>query len=81
MAGSAGQQRVRKNFVETYKFDLPPLAEQQQISSVLSACDAEIQTLRAERDALQRQKKGMMQKLLTGTVRVPAARSSTQAAA
>jgi type I restriction enzyme S subunit len=55
--------------------------EQRRILSILKACEDEIQTLRAERDALQRQKKGMMQKLLTGTVRVPAARSSTQAAA
>jgi type I restriction enzyme S subunit len=62
-------------------FHLPSLPEQKRIAGFLAHCDAEIQTLRAERDALQRQKKGMMQKLLTGTVRVPAARSSTQAAA
>ncbi|MES3630755.1 MAG: restriction endonuclease subunit S [Longimonas sp.] len=53
-------------------FYLPPLAEQHAIANILSTCDAELELLRTEREALQKQKKGMMQKLLTGAVRVPA---------
>jgi type I restriction enzyme S subunit len=79
-AGSTFLEISKRDFGKV-KMQVPSLEEQNRIATVLSDCDNEIQTLRAERDALQRQKKGMMQKLLTGTVRVPAARSSTQAAA
>ena len=49
---------------------LPPIEEQQKIASVLSDCDREIELLKKEKTALEQQKKGLMQKLLTGTVRV-----------
>jgi type I restriction enzyme S subunit len=52
------------------RFKLPSLAEQKKIASVLDACDREIDLLRRKRDALQQQKKGLMQRLLTGRVRV-----------
>lgn len=52
------------------KVKLPSLAEQKKIASVLDACDREIDLLRHKRDALQQQKKGLMQRLLTGRVRV-----------
>jgi hypothetical protein len=44
--------------------------EQQHIASVLSTADKEISLLNKKLDALKRQKKGLMQKLLTGEVRV-----------
>ncbi len=50
---------------------LPDLLEQRHIASCLSACDREIQLLNGRRDRLQKQKRGLMQKLLTGEVRVP----------
>jgi len=41
--GTAGQQRVGKNFIENYLFPLPPLAEQQRIvgkvNTLLAMCD------------------------------------------
>jgi len=49
---------------------LPSLAEQRCIAAVLQSCDCEIELLTQKRDALQRQKKGLMQRLLTGRVRV-----------
>lgn len=49
---------------------VPPLDEQRQIAAVLDAADAEIAALEAQRDALARQKRGLMQRLLTGEVRV-----------
>ncbi|MBN2006041.1 MAG: restriction endonuclease subunit S [Anaerolineae bacterium] len=71
MVGSAGQKRVRTDFVKNYKVMLPSLPEQRRTAAVLNACDRELDLLRRKRDALQQQKKGLMQRLLTGRVRVP----------
>jgi type I restriction enzyme S subunit len=49
---------------------IPSYEEQKRIASVLNACDREIELLTQKHDALQRQKKGLMQRLLTGRVRV-----------
>jgi type I restriction enzyme S subunit len=47
---------------------VPPLNEQRRIATLLQACDCEIELLTQKHDALQRQKKGLMQRLLTGRV-------------
>jgi len=49
---------------------LPTLEEQQRIASVLNACDQEIEILEYKLEAFKNQKKGLMQKLLTGKIRV-----------
>ena len=49
---------------------LPPLKEQQKIAQVLTTADKEIELLKKELEALKEQKRGLMQKLLTGEVRV-----------
>ncbi len=49
---------------------LPPLSEQLAIVAVLTTADDEIRALEAKAEALERQKKGLMQKLLTGEVRI-----------
>ena len=49
---------------------LPPLSEQQEIAAILDTCDEEIHLLRSQRAALERQKRGLMQRLLTGKIRV-----------
>ena len=49
---------------------LPSLEEQKRIEAVLTACDREIDLLQKQLDALKEQKRGLMQKLLTGEVRV-----------
>ncbi len=49
---------------------VPPLAEQQAIASILSTLDAEIASLEALRAKVQEQKRGLMDVLLTGRVRV-----------
>lgn len=46
------------------------IEEQKRIAEVLSACDSEIYLLERQRDALKQQKRGLMQKLLTGKIRV-----------
>ena len=53
------------------KITIPPTVEEQaKIVDVLSACDREIELLQKQLDALKIQKRGLMQKLLTGEVRV-----------
>ena len=66
--------RRRKAPIEAFlklKVKVPStMAEQRRIAAVLQTCDREIELLQQKRDALQRQKKGLMQHLLTGRVRV-----------
>ena len=50
---------------------IPSVKEQRKIAELFSKCDEEIEVLRKQLDALKQQKKGVMQKLLTGEVRVP----------
>jgi type I restriction enzyme S subunit len=54
----------------TVKIPVPPLGEQKQIAAVLNMAQKEIDLLRKQGDALREQKKGLMQQLLTGKVRV-----------
>jgi type I restriction enzyme S subunit len=49
---------------------IPDVPEQCRIAAVLSACDREIDLLQKQLEALKEQKRGLMQKLLTGEVRV-----------
>jgi len=59
-----------KDFLRHY-IELPPtIEEQQRIVELLDACDQEIRLLEAELEALKQQKRGLMQKLLTGEIRV-----------
>ncbi len=57
------------NFVQI-KVRIPILPEQRRISEILSAADNEIKALEEKLFALEKQKRGLMQKLLTGEVRV-----------
>ena len=71
-AAGNGSVRVRIYFGDLghLKFKLPSLPEQQKIATFLNAVDREIDLLREQLEALKQQKKGLMQKLLTGQVRV-----------
>ena len=53
------------------KVRIPPTAEEQAaIATVLSDMDAEIAALEARRDKTRALKRGMMQELLTGRIRL-----------
>jgi type I restriction enzyme S subunit len=69
--GGAGRNRVldKGDFLRI-RVELPPLEEQKQIAEVLCAADREIDLLNQKLDAFRRQKKGLMQRLLTGQIRV-----------
>ncbi|WP_326968289.1 restriction endonuclease subunit S [Arthrobacter sp. CG_A4] len=51
-------------------FPVPPLDEQRRIAAIASDADREIQLLQRKAELLRTQKRGLMQKLLTGQVRV-----------
>ena len=71
MMGTTGRQRVPDFvFKKDLYFELPPLPEQQKIASILSNTDEKIQSYRRYKEKLQRLKTSLMQKLLTGEVRV-----------
>jgi len=53
-----------------FKIKLPNLNEQQKIAEVLTVCDDEINLLNLKLENLKKQKQGLMQKLLSGKVRV-----------
>jgi len=57
--------------LKTLQVPLPSLEEQTRIAAVLSACDREIELLKKKQEKLKEQKKGLMQKLLTGEIRHP----------
>jgi type I restriction enzyme S subunit len=52
------------------KLNLPSIEEQTAIAQVLQAADKEINLLKAKAEKLREQKKGLMQQLLTGKVRL-----------
>ena len=58
------------------KVPVPPIEEQRRIAEVLTEAKAEISLLETRLKALQRQKRGLMQKLLTGEWRVSRSPSS-----
>ena len=57
--------------VKYLKVCLPPVTEQAKISNLLDSCDAETIQLSAQIKALRIQKRGLMQRLLTGELCVP----------
>jgi len=66
----SGLPNIQKGDIENFKIKLPSLQEQQKIAQVLSTADKEIELLKNELESLKEQKKGLMQRLLSGEVRV-----------
>ena len=66
----SGLPNIQKSTIEKFTVSKPSFAEQQKIAEVLSLADDEINLLKNELEELKLQKKALMQKLLTGQVRV-----------
>ena len=73
MTGSAGQRRVPAQFVGNFLVPLPPIDEQRSIATLLELVDEELLLLDRQLAAVRKLKRGLMQKLLTGELEVPAA--------
>lgn len=72
MTSSSVNRRGSLRYKEFAKIKiwLPSKEEQTAIADLLDTCDAELTLLRRQRDALDLQKRGLMQRLLTGKIRV-----------
>lgn len=71
MTGSAGQQRVPADFIRRYKIPVPSTSEQETIVRIFKKVDLEIGLLQLLREQVETQRRGLMQKLLTGELTVP----------
>lgn len=72
--GGAGRNRVmsKKDFLKL-EIKLPDVEEQKAIAAILDKATAELNQYQQKLETLQLQKKGLMQQLLTGKVRVKTA--------
>ena len=69
LISGSGQPQITGN-IKSHKLELPSLEEQEKIAEVLILADEEINNLKNELKEQKQQKKALMQKLLTGQVRV-----------
>lgn len=69
-AGGRKARRVNPPEFLALALNLPDLSEQRAIADILDACDTELRLLRDQRAAVEKQKRGLMQRLLTGETRV-----------
>lgn len=58
------------NTLRKTKFPIPSLLEQEKIASILSTVDEQIEEYQNKKEKLEELKKGLMQQLLTGKIRV-----------
>nr|WP_314883705.1 restriction endonuclease subunit S [uncultured Campylobacter sp.] len=70
LAQGSTRFNISKTEVLNLTIKLPNFKEQQKIAEVLTACDDEINLLNLKLENLKKQKQGLMQKLLSGKVRV-----------
>ena len=61
---------VKKGEITGQIIALPSLAEQKEIARILSTVDRKLEHLQTQKTQTQQLKKGLMQKLLTGQIRV-----------
>ncbi|WP_066403424.1 restriction endonuclease subunit S [Aliarcobacter cryaerophilus] len=66
----AGQPNISQGIIKDLSIPCPPLEEQKQIAEILSTVDTKLENLKEKKQYFEELKKGLMQKLLTGEVRV-----------
>ena len=69
-AQGSGQPNLSKQLVDNLNILLAPLHEQQKIATILTAQDKKIETEEKNLEKLKELKKGLMDDLLSGKVRV-----------
>jgi len=70
LASGTSTKTITKDDVRGFKILLAPLEEQKQIADILSTADEKLEVLRAKKEKYTTLKKGLLQKLLSGEVRV-----------
>ena len=61
---------LNQSQVSQIKIPLPPLSEQQEIADVFASINRKLELERAEKEKLEKVKRGLMDLLLTGKIRV-----------
>ena len=69
---------IDKKSIEKIPIIIPTIEEQEYIAAILSLADKEIHKLQKQTQLLQKQKRGLMQKLLTGEWRVKIEKAGQQ---
>ena len=67
LQSGGGQSHVYARDIESLSISLPPLVEQKRIAGILSIAQREIDLFKNLVNFYRTQKRGLMQKLLTGT--------------
>lgn len=70
LSGGSTFKELSKDRLENLKVPLPKLEEQQKIAEILSTVDKKLELERQRKEKLERIKKGLMNLLLTGKIRV-----------
>ena len=70
LAQGSTRFNISKKEVMKLKIDLPTIEEQTAIAEVLTAADREIELVKEKLERLRRQKRGLMQQLLSGKKRI-----------
>jgi len=70
LEGIRDGKMISYKYFSEIKIPFPSIEEQQKIAQVLTRSDNEIELLKKKLETLKEQKRGLMQKLLTGEVRV-----------
>ena len=78
MAQGDAVVHIRADHLAQIELALPPLPEQRAIATVLSDMDSEIVALEQRLDKTRAIKEGMMQQLLTGSIRLPIPDADTE---
>ena len=68
--GAAALVHMQKRFIVDYLISLPPIQEQKRIAKILSSVDGKTDVLQHKKSAYKVLKKGLMEQLLTGAIRV-----------
>jgi len=70
LAGGSTFLEISRTSVRSLNIPVPPLEEQNKIAKILLSIDNKIQKEKENKEKLEKLKKGLMQKLLTGEIRV-----------
>jgi len=72
LAAGSTFREVSKKALRKVEIALPPVGEQERITDLLEVVNADVRWLQQQLEKFQLQRRGLMQKLLTGQVRVKA---------
>ncbi len=70
MSSMTGQPNISSSQIESIDIVIPSLIEQEKIDLILSSIDKKIEHYESKKEKLEEVKKGLMQQLITGNIRV-----------